>query len=305
MSKTRSIVPAVVCGFLAFACVGPLADDTTSTGVPEHAAEIRLIVQGDDIGCAHAVNEAVIHCHREGILTTTEVMVPCAWFEEAARFLNENPKIEVGVHLTLTSEWDLCKWRPLTDAPSLVDKNGYFYPQTREWGRWPPGTGFFDAKPKREEVEKELRAQIELARKKIKRVTHVTSHMGTATCRPDLRELVLKLAREYGLRADLADPEARKKHGLRGLRGFGGFDTPWQEREKLLVAALEKLEPGNWLLLEHPGFDRPELKGMGHPGYENVAEHREGVTRLFTSPKVKEVIQRRGIRLISYSDLPE
>ena len=277
---------------------GAMADESA-------ADEIRLIVQGDDIGCAHAANQAVIKCHREGVLTTTEVMVPCPWFEEAARLLNENPKIEVGVHLTLTSEWEVYKWRPLTVAPSLTNEDGYFYQVTKEWNRWPAGTGFLDAEPKADEVEKELRAQIELAKKKIRNVTHVTAHMGTATSRPDLRAIVIKLAKEYGLRPDLCDPKLREKHRLRFVRGFGKGTDPVAKREAMLVGLLEQLKPGNWILLEHPALDTPEMRAIGHEGYENVAEDRQGVTELFTSEKVKDVIRRRGIRLISYSDLEE
>ena len=68
------------------------------------------------------------------------------------------------------------------------------------------------------------------------------------------------------------------------------------------MGLLEKLEPGRWLLVEHPGFDTPEMRGLGHLGYYDVAADREGVTRAFTSDQAKAVIQRRAIRLISYAD---
>ncbi len=262
--------------------------------------EIRLIIRGDDIGSSHTANVACIRCYREGIMKTTEVMVPCPWFEEAVTMLNENPGLDVGIHLTLTSEWDNCKWRPLTYAPSLVNKDGYFYPQTREWNRWPAGTGFYDANPKLEEVEKELRAQIELALKKIKNVTHLSAHMGTATCRPDLKKLVTQLAKEYGLHSG---GQALADQGVKYIGNWGSSkDTP-QQRETALINRMEKLTPGAWLLVEHPGLNTPEMAALGHRGYENVAQDRDTVTKVFTSPKVREFINKKNIRLISYGHL--
>ena len=258
---------------------------------------IRLLVRGDDIGSSHAANVACIQVCREGIVRSLEVMVPCAWFEEAVVMLNENPSIDVGIHLTLTSEWEGVKWRPLTHAPSLVDKDGYFYPRTREWGNAPKGTGFYDANPKRVEVEQELRAQIELALKKIKNVTHLTGHMGTATCRPDLAELVASLGKEYDLAVDTSK--------LQRFRSMGSSNDPFEKRLATFLESLDNLGPGTWLLVEHPGLNTPEMQAHGHEGYENVAQHRQDVTRLFTDPKVKQVIQRRGIQLISYAQLDE
>lgn len=257
--------------------------------------EIRLIVRGDDMGSAHAANVACVKSYREGIMRTVEVMVPCPWFNEAVKMLKETPELDVGVHLTLTSEWEFYKWGPLTQSPSLVDEQGHFFPSTSQRRDFPPNTGFLQAKPKIEEVEKELRAQIELAKEKITNVSHLTCHMGTPYSTPELRAVVDKLSREYKLPV-----------GAEGAKGIGwsGMSraTP-EEKEAALVKILENLKPGLWLFVEHPGVDTPEMQGIGHLGYQQVAIDREGVTRAFTSPKVKEVIQRRGIKLISYADL--
>src|ERR1044072_1020501 len=88
----------------------------------------RLIIRGDDMGFSHAGNLGIIESYKNGIETSVEVLVPSPWFPEAVRLLKENPSVDVGIHLTLTSEWDNEKWRPLTDCKSLEDSNGYFYP---------------------------------------------------------------------------------------------------------------------------------------------------------------------------------
>src|SRR5688572_29940141 len=77
---------------------------------------IRLIVRGDDMGYTHSGNEAIIKSYKEGIETSIEVIVPSPWFPEAVKLLQQNPGVDVGIHLAITSEWDNIKWRPLSDC---------------------------------------------------------------------------------------------------------------------------------------------------------------------------------------------
>jgi hypothetical protein len=275
---------------LGLLMAGPL-----SAQVAQDSEPIRLIVRADDIGSSHAANVACLRSYREGIARSVEVMVPCPWFNEAAAMLRENPGYDVGVHLTLTSEWSSYKWGPLTQAPSLVDPNGHFFPQTSQRRGFPPNTGFLQCGWKIEEVEKELRAQIELARKMIPQVSHLSSHMGTPTSTPELRALVQKLANEYKLPIDTP--------GSKRLRWPADTHATFEQRETALIRTLEDLGPGTWILVEHPGLDTAEMRAIGHEGYWHVAEHRDAVTRAFTSPRVKEVIERRGIELVSYAQM--
>jgi predicted glycoside hydrolase/deacetylase ChbG (UPF0249 family) len=257
--------------------------------------EIKVVVRADDIGSCHAADLACIKCYREGIVRSVEVMVPCPWFNEAAQMLRDNPGYDVGVHLTLTSEWENYKWGPLTQAPSLVDAQGDFYPMTSQRPDFPPKTGFLECGWKIEEVEKELRAQIELAKKMIPQVSHLSSHMNTPTATPQVNALVQKLAKEYKLPIETP--------GAQYVRWSADSKATAEQREAALVKALEELKPGVWIIVEHPGLDTPEMQGMGHKGYWEVASHRDGVTRAFTSPKVKEVIKRRSIKLVSYHEM--
>jgi predicted glycoside hydrolase/deacetylase ChbG (UPF0249 family) len=263
---------------------------------PVREGEIRLLVRADDMGAAQAVNEACIKTYKDGIVKSVEVIVPGPWFLDAVRLIKENPGVDVGIHLALTSEWERVKWRPLTQAPSLVDGNGYFRPMTRQRADFPPDTGFLDASPKIEEVERELRAQIETAQRHLgKRISHLSSHMFAARSTPELQALTERLAKEYGLRMEDA--------GLKFGGAFGSSASIGDQREKALIDLLEKMQPGQWFIIEHPAFDTPEMRNIGHKGYENVAADRAGVTNAFTSARVKEVIARRKIKLISYADL--
>jgi predicted glycoside hydrolase/deacetylase ChbG (UPF0249 family) len=257
--------------------------------------DIRLLVRSDDLGAAQSINEGCVRSVLDGIARSVEVIVPGPWYPQAVRLLKDKPDIDVGIHLCLTSEWEDVKWGPLTHAPSLVDVDGHFYPMTRQRKDFPPKTGFLDAGPKPEEVERELRAQIERIRRDLPRVSHMTAHMATAVAAPELRAIVDKLSAEYKLPFEHRD--------LKRVR-WGGAKMSGEEKENDLVRALKEIGPGTWIIVEHPAIDSPESRSLRHVGYENVGEDRAGVLRALTSPRVKDVVKERGIKLISYKDLP-
>src|SRR5882762_9239451 len=120
----------------------------------------RLVIRGDDMGYTHSGNEALIKCYKEGIETSIEVIVASPWFPEAVKLLQQNPGVDIGIHLALTSEWDNLKWRPLTDCPSLRDSNGYFYPKVFPDKNY-PGQSIVENHGGIADIEKEFRAQIE------------------------------------------------------------------------------------------------------------------------------------------------
>jgi predicted glycoside hydrolase/deacetylase ChbG (UPF0249 family) len=268
----------------------------SGTAIFSQTKPIRVIIRGDDMGYAHSGNEALIKAFKEGIETSIEVIVPSPWFPEAVKMLAENPTVDVGIHLAITSEWDNVKWRPLSDCPSLKDAEGYFYPMV-----WPnknyPGKAIKENEWKIEDVEKEFRAQIELALKKIPRISHISSHMGCTRIDDKVAALTKKLAQEYKI--DI-EPE---EFGVKGF-GYEGAHKTLPEKVTSFISALNKLEPGStYIFVDHPGIDSPELRAIHHVGYEDVASDRQGVTSLWTDPKVKEIIKQRGIQLIGYRDL--
>jgi predicted glycoside hydrolase/deacetylase ChbG (UPF0249 family) len=257
---------------------------------------IRLIVRGDDMGYSHAGNEAIIKCYKEGIQTSVEVIVPSPWFPEAVKMLEQNPGIDVGIHLTLTSEWDNIKWRPLSDCPSLKDANGYFFPMI-----WPnknyPDQAVREQEWKLEDVEKEFRAQIEMALKKIPRISHISGHMGCTDISDSVKQLTKKLAKEYNIDIQLTELNVK-------YTGYDGPKKTSKEKIQSFINMLNKLEPGNtYLFVDHPGLDSPELRAIHHIGYEDVATDRQGVTDTWTNETIKKLIRQKGIQLISYKDL--
>lgn len=260
------------------------------------ARDIRLIVKGDDMGAAHGINVATIDAFTKGVLTTTNVIVPGPWMPEAARLLAQHPDLDVGVHLALTSEWENVKWRPLTHAPSLVDANGHFFPIVAPRPGFAPGSSIREAGPDLGEVEREIRAQLDQARRLIPRITYTWEHMGFGSVSPEVRSIVNRLSAEYGL---LVPAEI----GVQRIgRVYESKDTG-AEKARKLAARLETLEPGLWLHIDHASTDDEEMRAIGHLGYEWVAADRHAVYEAWTSPLVREVIERRDIKLTSYKDL--
>ena len=260
---------------------------------------IFLLVRADDIGFSHAANLACIDVFNQGICRSVELMAPCPWFPEAVKLLQANPKFDVGVHLTLTSEWDNYKWGPISDAKSIVAEDGYFHTRYRKRDDYPDEIVFEGSGWTPEDVKKEFRAQIELIRKHIPWVSHMTNHMGYLRDDPAFSEVVNSLMAEYDLAVDLS------AHGVERFRGFGENSQALSATEKVttLRQNLETLPPGRWIFVDHPAYDHPETRAFHHPGYGNVAEDRQGVVEAWTDKGVLDIIAARGIQLVSYADV--
>jgi predicted glycoside hydrolase/deacetylase ChbG (UPF0249 family) len=282
----------------ALAAVAITAEPVLTTIQPTAAAgAVRLIVQGDDMAAGHGINVATIEAYKKGILRSANVIIPAPWLPEAARLLRENPEIDAGIHLALTSEWEAIKWRPLTTAPSLVDEYGFFFPMVTPRKGFPDRTSLSESKIDLGEVERELRAQIELAKKLIPHVTYTWEHMLFGMVSPDVRAIVTRLTNEYGLIAP--GPEL----GIRFLgRVWDQADNGTVRAEKL-AAKLQGLAPGTWLMVDHAATDSPEIRAFGHLGYEAVAADRTAVVEAWTSPQVLAAVKARGIELTTYRAL--
>ena len=223
-----------------------------------------LIVNCDDFGSSHAANFAIEASIQAGLASSATMMVPCPWAREAA---HRAEGIPVGVHLTLTAEYPGYRWRSLTNAKSLHDKDG-FLPRTAQevWDH----ADLADA-------EKECRAQIEQALDWGVDVTHLDSHMGTLQIDPRFFEIYLKLAIEFRLPLRMVSAhqeqqlgfECRSRAARAGILFPDNFISPrWgtPARDRL-TESLHGLRPGVSEIYLHPVEDGPELRGydLEHP----------------------------------------
>ncbi len=273
-----------------------------------------LILHADDVGMCHSVNAATIQAFAAGMVTCGSVMVPCPWFPEIASWSREHPEADLGLHLTLTSEWQLYRWRPVAPAEKvkgLLDTEGFL------WRRVEDVVGH--ATP--EEVETEIRAQIQRARQFGMKPTHVDSHMGTLFADPRFFEVYVRVSRELGLLPMLmeATPE------IVALAKQLGLDYPplatklWGEGYLLL----DRLVPGAQgdTLEERRGQYHDLIRGLT-PGITEIILHlsgddeeirhvtgnwraRDNERRIFTDAETRRLIDERGIRLIGYRPLAD
>ncbi len=263
-----------------------------------------LILNADDFGMCHDQNEGVMRGLKEGLFTSSTILVTCPWFEEAAEFARNNPAADLGVHLTLTAEWDSYKWGPVLGAravPSLVDERGYLWQtvaQVYEHARL-------------DEAEAELRAQIEKLFAAGIDATHLDSHMGTLQLRQDYHEIYARLANDYRLPIRLA---SRRRIGVEGmgaildqLDAFGVvtpdhlvfFGPPkLDETEAYWTNLLRTLKPGLTEILCHPAIAREELKTCARD-----AMQREADFRYFTSDKARKLVADEGIKMTGFREL--
>ncbi len=153
--------------------------------------ERAVVPHVDDLGASHGANRAFLELAAQGLVTCGSVMVPGAWFREIAEAAAADPSLDIGVHLTLTSEWDACRWAPISTvspASGLIDGDGYFWRDLEGVRR--------HLVPEAAEIE--LRAQIDRAIAAGLRPTHLDAHMAAAML-PGLLDAHVRLGREYGM----------------------------------------------------------------------------------------------------------
>jgi predicted glycoside hydrolase/deacetylase ChbG (UPF0249 family) len=192
----------------------------------------------------HSVNAALEKLVSTGIPFSASVMFACPWYQDGVEILKQAPHVSVGIHLTLNSEWKHYRWGPVAGwsaVPSLTDSSGLFFP-TRK--------AFFENNPRAEEVERELRTQIERALATGLRIDYVDYHMGTAGQTDELRKLVERLADEYHLGIS-------RTYGETDLVGL--FNAPPGRKIDTLLALVDDFGArSRRLLVVHIGLDTPE-----------------------------------------------
>ncbi len=258
-----------------------------------------LVVNCDDLGSSQAANSAVYDALRNGAATSASLMVPCPWARGAAA---EYRGEDVGVHLTLNAEWDLYRWGPITQAPSLLDGDGGF-PRTI--------TDVFEHADL-DEVRRELRAQMERAILWGFDVSHVDSHMGTLQLRPEFFDIYLDLADDFRLPLRLSGAETERMIGF-PFRALAAERAVVFPDHFLFIAgngvgsratiseAIADLRPGVTEAYLHPAMDTPELRAMSPDWQSRVADH----AWLLHPDGLSADAERMGLKLIGYRELRE
>jgi predicted glycoside hydrolase/deacetylase ChbG (UPF0249 family) len=265
-----------------------------------------LVIHADDLGVAHSQDMASFKALQGKDVTAASVMVPCPWFTEVADFIRSHPDADIGLHLTLTSEWKTYRWGPVAprdQVSSLLDPNGYFYPDN--------GPVAAHAKP--QEAEIEVRAQIKRALAMGIHPTHLDIHMGTLAATPQLYSVLIKVAHEYHL--PFMAVKLPGEQGKELMKLISPKDivldhlvmfppqTPANQWTESYVKALESIRPGLNELIVHLAYDDSEMRAItvDHPDYGAAWRQRD--LNAVTSPQFKRALKENHIILVGWRQL--
>lgn len=271
-----------------------------------YAADSKLLIlHADDLAVAHSEDAASFDALDNHAITSASIMVPCPWLTEVADYARAHPDADLGLHLTLTSEWKTDRWGPIASkdkVPSLLDPSGYLWPETD------PAKQHI----KSEDAEREIRAQIEHAISMGIHPTHVDSHMGVLFERPDLFAVYVKVAREYKL-PFLAALDSNTPTQLSSLLSASDPipdnvvmaypEVPAKDWRAFYLGAIKNLKPGLTEFIVHLGHDDAELQAVtvDHPDYGAAWRQRD--YEVITSPEFKQALADNHVILVHWSDL--
>jgi hypothetical protein len=266
-----------------------------------------LVIHGDDLGMSQAVNRATFEALENGWITSASVMVPCPWFPQVVAWARAHPRADLGLHLTLTSEWTAYRWRPLSSpraVPSLLDEDGYL-PHDR-------ATVAERALPR--EAEAELRAQVDAARAAGINPSHLDTHMGALVQTAPLLAVYRRLGERYrvpilverrGERGGWSaqwDPDLRRRAVVDQVLTMwrGVAPQAWLQTHEDMLAPLPA---GVYELVVHLGYDEPEMRGatVGYPDWD--ADWRQDDLDLVRSAAFRDFLRQQGFVLVSWRDL--
>lgn len=296
--------------FALFASPSPVAFGQTSKSLAERLGYPRdaklLIVNGDDLGMTHSIDAASIKALETGAIRSASIMVPCPWLSEVAAYARAHPDADLGLHLTLTSEWTAYRWRPLlsrAQAPSLFTGDGNMY-QTE-------GDAAAHIDPR--EAEAEVRAQIERARAVGIRPTHLDTHMGVMFGNRALFEVLLRVARENGLPARVARDFLQHSPSLAELiqpsdvvidrRVSIEASLPAARWTEFYTDAIKNLKPGVTEMIVHLAYDDTEMRAATDGIANWGAAWRQRDFDFFASAAFKRLVKENGVTIVTWREI--
>lgn len=285
--------------FLALALVCPLALAQTKNAAEQlgYPAGARLlIIHADDLAVSHAEDRASFAALDRGAASSASIMVPCPWLTEVAEYAKAHPDADLGLHLTLTSEWRNYRWGPVTSrdqVPGLLDPDGNLWPEVPLVMK--------SATPA--EIEKEIRAQIERVMQVGIHPTHLDSHMGTLFT-PAYFPVYVKVAREYGLPFLAMRMPGAPAAMLALLKdtdilpnivmATGGKPEDWTS---FYLGVIRSLKPGLTELIVHMAYDDAEMQA--------VTEGRQRDFDVITGPQFRQALKDNQVTVIGWRAIKE
>jgi chitin disaccharide deacetylase len=288
---------------LLFAVSLSAQSKTTAERLGYPAGSKLLILHADDLAVAHSVDSASFEALNSGAISSASIMVPCPWLTEVADYAKTHPDADLGLHLTLTSEWKTYRWGSVDSSdkvPSLLQSDGTFYFVTPDVAS--------HASPS--EAEQEIRAQVERALAVGIHPTHLDTHMGTLYSTPALFAAYVKVAHEYHLPFLVVADVGPAFRSLFSPNDFvldnvviaGEGLKPGQTKDFYLTA-LKNLQPGLTEMIVHLGHDDAELQAVMVDHADYGAAWRQRDFDIVNSPEFKQALRDNHVTLVHWKDL--
>lgn len=268
------------------------------------ASSKLLIIHADDLGVSHSVNAASLEALDNGAISSASVMIPTPWIAEVAAYARTHPNADLGLHLTITSEWETYRWgsvAPADKVSSLLDSAGTF----------PREVSQVVARAKPAEVELELRAQVDRALALGIRPTHLDSHMGALFSTPELIATYVRVARAYRLPflALRGNPRAKPQPPmsetdiLLDTVLIAGPEVPRNQWKEFYLTSIANLKPGLTELIVHLGRDDSELQAVtvNHEPYGSAWRQRD--YDVLTSAEFRKALKDNNVIVVTWKDL--
>ena len=269
-----------------------------------YPADAKLVIlHADDLGVAHSVNAASFDALDKGAISSASIMMPTPWVTEVATYARAHPNADLGLHLTITSEWLTYRWGSVESkdkVPSLLDSTGTF----------PSEVAPVAARATPAEVERELRAQVDRALALGIRPTHLDSHMGALFATPELIATYVKVAHDYRLPFLALKggpfpppmPLSPKDIPLDAVI-IAGPDVPRDQWKEFYLNAIANLKPGLTEIIVHLGHDDAELQAVtvDHEPYGSAWRQRD--YDVVTSAEFRKALQDHKVTLVTWRDL--
>ncbi len=311
--KHRMLITALCAGLFG-GMFGAAADAPTFAERMGWGPEDRVVIfNNDDAGMSHGQNLGSIQSLEDGVVTSWTIMMPCSWVTGIRDYLEENPEVCAGLHLTHTSEFGQYRWTPLVGravAPGLYDDDGYMWPSVAE----------VVENATADEVEAEARAQIQMAEDMGIDISHLDTHMGTLNGSPEFFERYVNIGIEKDLPIRLAvnrlegeiseERQARVDEaaervwdaGLPVLDYLHASSYGWEKEEKLerYTEVIRNLPPGVTEIIVHAAYPTEDFNEITASG-----PTRYGDLLAMTDPRLKEAIEEEGVIVISWRELHE
>lgn len=298
--------PLLAVSFLIAGIVVPRTQTRTTAERLGHPADAKLLIlHADDLGVAHSVNAASFNALDSHAVSSASIMMPCPWVTEVADYAKRHPDADLGLHLTLTSEWKTFRWGSVESSdrvPSLLDPSGTLWSETSAVAA--------NAKPA--DAEREIRAQIDRAVALGIHPTHLDSHMGSLFSTPDLFATLAKVAHDHHLpflavRAMAESPQMRAalsdKDIVLDAVVIATEKTPRDRWKEFYLDAIKGLKPGLTEMIVHLGHDDAELQAVtvDHEPYGSAWRARD--FSIVNDPAFKQALQDNHVVVIKWRDL--